>query len=197
MKKVKVTKEQAKGLNQITTPQSAVKEHVGNWQLGNDLNALSLDELIRALYIGYEVEPEFKVGDWVVTKVTNHIGKITGFSSITKYYDIEGIQTDVIRHATPSEIAEEKERRFFAGHGRELWELKYKDILRLKSGLLFGDKARKPEKFVEIGELNKSYAGEVLDVLIRGNGWWPIDKVKKYYKVAVFAKDRLDVKTNG
>src|SRR5699024_11169044 len=39
-------------------------------------NEMDLDTLIKALYIGYEVEPEFKVGDWVVHEFGNKTYKI-------------------------------------------------------------------------------------------------------------------------
>lgn len=143
-----------------------------------NLEGIDLDKLIRALYFGYEVEPEFKVGDWVVTKVTNHIGKITGFSNITNYYDIEGIQTDHIRHATPSEIAEEKERRFWKKHGRDVWELREGDILISKT-------VKYPEFVTYVNGLGVHFLGGNYET-------WAT--LKKGYEIVCFAEDRKDLK---
>ena len=188
MEKVKVTKEQAKGLNQITTPQSAVKEHVGNWQMGNRLNDLTLDELIRALYIGYEVEPEFKVGDWIIDKSVNKIGKITEIINGRDIYnDGRNISYSLlidIRHATPSEIAEEKERRFWARYDRGVWELR-------KGDMLYEEESGSSIVVEEISSREGMTA-----VVFPDDDYMYLYDVKENYKVAVFAKDRLDVKTN-
>ncbi|WP_405103105.1 hypothetical protein [Oceanobacillus sp. FSL H7-0719] len=187
MEKVKVTKEQAKGLNQITTPQSAVKEHVGNWQMGNRLNDLTLDELIRALYIGYEVEPEFKVGDWIIDKSVNKIGKITeNINGRDIYNDGREISYSLlvdVRHATPSEIAEEKERRFWARYDRDVWELRKGDVLHDE---MHGDT-------IVVSVVNSQ---NDMTAVFYADDYMYLSDIKKYFKVAVFSKDRLDVKTN-
>ena len=196
MEKVKVTKEQAKGLNQITTPQSAVKDYVGNWQLGNDLNALSLDELIRALYIGYEVEPEFEIGQWIVltspftnAKITARILDIDVGGDNRVRLDRDDHcwwDKEDIRHATPEEIGEEKERRFFARHGKKPWELKRNDLIySARYGLL----AIANE--TELGAYwAYSYAGSNIHAISKK------ELKEDGYKVVCFAESRLDVKTN-
>jgi len=68
------------------------------------LQSLSLDELARALYVGYEVE--FEDGDWLVNTHNGIIFKIEdGRKDNLK--DIVGAKH--LRHATESEIVEEKE----------------------------------------------------------------------------------------
>src|SRR5699024_2955381 len=97
---------------------------------------IDLDTLLKALYIGYEVEETFKVGDWVkvnwrdkkpsihkVRRVNNTFAIIDGKQANTKP------PTRIVEHATPEEIAEEKQRRWWAKHGRDVWELKDLDIL--------------------------------------------------------------------
>ena len=71
------------------------------------LEELSLDELARILYTGYEVEEEFKKGDWIV----NGFGTVFDLSAfqISKLGKMNVLMN--IRHATPQEIVQEKERR--------------------------------------------------------------------------------------
>ena len=121
--KVKVTKEQAEAIEKF---QKTVHE------LG-----ISLDELKVIFESGYEVKPEFKVGDWVICKKTKQIGQIEEYGiwddSVWVTNDEFNFFTDY-RHATPSEIAEEKERRWWKKHGRKKWDLKRGDILIDESG---------------------------------------------------------------
>ena len=84
------------------------------------LQSLTLDELAQALYVGYEVEEQFKVGDFVVYAhdgtVWEVVKKKTGGNT---HHDIIGckgkfkhsVHRDHIRHATESEIAGEEKRR--------------------------------------------------------------------------------------
>src|SRR5699024_8043508 len=87
-------------------------------------------------------EPEFNVGDWVHVSWSNtnpSVHKVikTGVRSTCGNkngieIDWDGSPTpplDIIRHATPEEISEEKERRFFARNGRDPCELKEGDVL--------------------------------------------------------------------
>src|SRR5699024_246812 len=113
--KVQVTPKQAKGLSCIRDRELAIEKYFNDLNMGYDLGDLSLNELIKALYIGYEIKDEFKVGDWVVHSNGNVIRQIEKVEhdhvNVTDGEDgyIWGIS--YIRPATPSEIAEEKERR--------------------------------------------------------------------------------------
>src|SRR5699024_1357843 len=122
--KVKITREQAKVIeSKMAFRHMSIKYHVmNNWDTDYEpcLNNLTLDELIRAFYIVYEVEPIFEVGDWVKDTSTNAVIKIN--DSQHRHNLIVPRHTP-IRHATPEEIAEEKQRRWWAKHGREVWEL--------------------------------------------------------------------------
>ena len=139
--KVVLTKEQAKAIERwADKEQLIIAKVVGLLEHGLDepLYALTTKELIQALFIGYEVEPEFKVGDWFVYigkdgEVAEYIKKgFTGQVEAVHY----GFITDgyhrfynsEIRHATPSEIAEEKERRWWKELGREVGEFRKGDI---------------------------------------------------------------------
>lgn len=126
--KVKLTKEQANAI-----------EYFRKTFIENPKTSMSNETLIAALNHGYEVEPEFKVGDWVIyddqivrikdvfTNNTVHTPYLKNFivEGIDKWFDLERVE----RHATPEEIAAEKERRWWSKHGREVWELKVGDVL--------------------------------------------------------------------
>lgn len=161
----------------------------------NIMNGLTYDDFIKAVKDGYEVEPEFKVGDWVVHKNGNPFNtylkplavKITSVKKDNVYYaeDCNVTYSERIRHATPSEIAKEKERRFFAEHGREPWELKKNDILN----------DRRENCTVTIAKVIDK---EVMTVLFTNGDWEFYNNIVEDsdWRVACFADKRLDVKTN-
>lgn len=145
--KVKVTAEQAKILENIcgaVGKESMIKKKVlkDPWRLRKNLflNDLSLDEFIRALYIGYEVEPQYKVGDWVACEYEDgvwiaQIEKIEG-EKVFARWEFDRLDWNYIydiRHATPEEIKAEKERRVWAGIGREVGELRIGDAYVYKN----------------------------------------------------------------
>src|SRR5690606_17331433 len=190
MEKVKVTREQAEAIEfaKKNHPNiDIVKAYVNyrDWRLCGELDSLKLlefDDLIKALYNGYEVEPEFKVGDWVVIDYKEHgtkVGKIKGYIKKDAFYIDNNHAAGSImntRHATPEEIVAEKERRWWAKHGRDVWELREGDIL-----------------------FDALYS--VFQEVLRINGteitWFDGDKasmdyVKERCKVVCFAENRLD-----
>jgi|SRR5690625_2485227 len=133
--KVKLTQEQADAIELASNKKGRTIEfHTKSvWQ--NDfaaLNELNTDELVRALYIGYEVELEFEVGDWVYVIATRQVHQITGrLNNKIIYLDMDGGMTREVnvRHATPDEIAAEKEWRWWARHGRKEYELRINDVV--------------------------------------------------------------------
>ena len=145
MERVKVTQEQAELMEEVRVCASVSElcyERClnGSWiGVFKPLNELNADEFARALYIGYEVIPEFKKGDWVVN-AAGTIGEIKETEGrIFQVFWGSGIpmrcNKDVFeRHATEEEIAEEKERRWWHRHGRGVWEFKTRDIVKDKSG---------------------------------------------------------------
>jgi len=85
------------------------------------LQSLSLDELARCLYVGYEVEveelePQFEVGDKVFyrtmdTGMHTIIDMQAGICNLRGSVKLTNVETSNIRHATESEIVEEEKRR--------------------------------------------------------------------------------------
>ncbi len=188
--KVKITQEQADAIEKESTCTEIVilvKCHIKGWEYGNNkcLNELSLDKFLRALYIGYEVEPEINDGDYLSHIYTYDIGEVnggvvhwnSGFENDVEYINKLMISGE-IRHATPEEIAKEKERRWWARHGREPWELKEDDILYYDKYIF---------AVVEVTELYvKLYSGGEYSLV----NW---STIKSKYAVACFSHDRKDV----
>ena len=158
----------------------------------NIMNGLTYDDFIKAVKDGYEVEPEYKVGDWVVSvefDVVKRIEKIEKPEGQLPIYRLEDkFNVYTIRLATPSEIAEEKERRFFARHGREPWELKNNDILN----------DRRENCTVTIAKVIDKFPAEEMTVLFTNGDWEFYNNIVEDsdWRVACFADKRLDVKTN-
>lgn len=181
MEKVKVTAKQAaeiehhkqKGEEQIDY---LIDIHSLNKRPDLAIAKMKPSQLIRALYFGYEVEPEFKLNDYVWHTENDTILKLDDEDRVefaNKYYTGK----DKLRHATPSEIAEEKERRFFARYGREPWELKVGDLLKTKH----------TDEVVMVRKVKDGRA-VIGDYTAYNN----VDLIKKHYKVACFAENRLD-----
>jgi hypothetical protein len=179
--KVKVTVKQKEAIDRLNEYQlEQIKDFKKNPEKYADwvspLNELPEKKIIDALYIGYEVEPEFLIGDTVINKETGIIEKVDGYmTTILERY------SDKYRHATPSEIAEEKERRFFARHGRKPWELREGDVLQDKED---GYTA------------TISFVSKSNEVHFEDEISYHLSSIKKYCKVVCFAESRLDVKTN-
>ena len=141
MGKVKITQEQADEIEYLLedggNKKAIVLIKVYDWfHKSIIINSIELDTLIRALYIGYEIEETFEVGDWIVVedcpckRIIGKVQKITEVeehSTFTRlHYDRDWwsvISESKIRHATPEEIAEEKQRRFWHENGREVGKM--------------------------------------------------------------------------
>ncbi|MBM7598185.1 hypothetical protein JOC34_000542 [Virgibacillus halotolerans] len=142
----------------------------------------SASKVARALYDGYKVEPRFEVGDWVVHDSYSKPEKV-----VRVYPDV--VETETLndrqkrfRHATESEITEEKERRFFAEHGRRPWELKEFDELRNKTN------DHRYTVTEEFDQLEVTLEDTYLDrtTLFKS-------KIKSDFYVVCFVESRLDV----
>lgn len=145
MEKVKVTREQAECIKSFENNKVVALKHwvTDSFEVSKCLKKLTLDELARCLYSeeGYEVEEEFKVGDWVNFEddtCSDCITKIIDIQPIynrVQYYGVSGWQNinSIQRHATPSEIAQEKERRWWGKHGRDVNEYRLNDIVKIKN----------------------------------------------------------------
>lgn len=203
MEKVKITAQQAKAF------ELAIEEY-GNDRVMNGvtgvwngefepLNDIRPSELARAIYdVGYEVEPEFKVGDWVVKRngekfYITHSGE--GFPTAVKITKITTslgvnvlqfcggsiIPVTEARHATPQEIATEKTRRWWAKHDRDVWELREFDELR---------DMRDDYRFTVSEKIDTDDVG-LLDSYIEYN-FYRWDEIKEHFAVVCFAEDRKD-----
>ncbi|WP_272032934.1 hypothetical protein [Oceanobacillus kimchii] len=128
MEKVKVTKEQAGAI-----------EYFRKTFVDNKATSMSNEKLAKALHHGYEIEPEFKKGDYVMVKWKNR--QKEEFYQVVSIDPWGSFQIETLdgspnssghentRHATPEEIKKEKERRWWAKHGREVKEVRNGDII--------------------------------------------------------------------
>ena len=122
MGKIIVTQEQAEAMNSCKKDDGdkgeAIRHHINTWCAPPNrcLNELSLDELTEALYVGYEVEEHFKVGDFIIDKNDSYkkvikITEIKTFHLFGNLSDRQGqekgfsILRPYARYATESEIA--------------------------------------------------------------------------------------------
>ncbi|WP_274853231.1 hypothetical protein [Bacillus methanolicus] len=150
MEKVKLTPEQAEAIEfalnterlaYYQNPDALLDSHIRSKQFLHELEPLKeIDNvtLAKALYIGYEVEPEFKVEDWVKFEtlegiyVYGKIEKINEFGSAEAQWSDGkggGVPLYELERMTPEEISTEKERRKWETIGRKVGEYKTNDIV--------------------------------------------------------------------
>src|SRR5690625_658489 len=141
--KVKLTQEQAREIERIKNYFNR-HEYITKFVETNGVSdsEFHIEELVRALYIGYEVEPEFKVGDYVV----NGGGRVVEILEVTcdsfvvgwiangKMFKESTFKHSILRHAIPEEVSKEKQRRWWAKHDRGVWELREGDALKANDG---------------------------------------------------------------
>lgn len=203
MSKVKLTKKQADLLEQaikqygedLTIIRHVVKYF--NLNCEKELFELTTAEVAKAIYIGYEIEPEFKVGDIVkdgndtlreVAEVKEN-GIYLYVNNEIKPLGWHGKKSDMykqLRHATDVEVESYKKRRFWHENGREVGEFKKNDILSVEganyaytiSKVLVG---KSNKKLYKIDEDSARYTKEML---------------LKGFVVTCFAHDRKDIKND-
>src|SRR5699024_8037362 len=181
MEKVKLTRDQ--------------RQTVKNFMNNGNILKLTVNELHKVIDGEYEVESEFKVGDWVVRIEEGSVNNRIGFINVEKGYTFEVTSKNdagtcvcgegryhnpkKLRHATPEEITKEKQRRWWKSHGRGVWELRKSDeLVNVKDRSRLG---RIVEKVDEQG------------ICFVGKGHSPMKAVKELYRVRCFAKDRKDI----
>jgi len=193
--KVRLTKEQAKAVEVFKDNNLTLKDYAYE-NLSEELDPiqiLGIDKMARALYVGYEIEPELDVGDWVISKVTGEIGKITRLKSngyvvtdikLVDYKDDVFLvgKPDWFLKKTPEEIAKEKQRRWWEEHSRGVWELKKGDILISKNTN-------------RIYEYKCKWNDAPIHEVVGENEVSNMDSeyLKKNLKVVCFARDRKDL----
>ena len=186
--KVVLTQEQAEELElqkkELPTVGIVQRRMLSN-RINDAFESIDLYTLIKALYIGYEVEQEVKDGDFVdiglfgiskVAEVTGVKGKLIAINGSDEYHEfkINGVLTD-------EEKQEEKQCRWWAKHGRKVWEIREDDILEYLGDLYIIDSFDSEEVCLKSGIERKTNYGE------------PFDYVKRHFKVVCFAEDRKDV----
>lgn len=203
MGKVKLTKEQAIAIESLTSKKYIdVKFHLTNkWTspIFKPLNELSGDDFIKALYVGYEVEPEYKSGDYVV----NHHGTI-GRIDIVEDDIYHGIwfnnakdplmwckKSYFQRHATKKEVEEAKKIEWWSKHNRDVWELKKGDLIKNKDNSIYEVFFINPDNTVileQSGNWIESKLGNYQEKVSAHK-----KDLRKNWKVVCFAEDRQDV----
>lgn len=148
------------------------------------IKKIDFEELIKALYKGYEAKQKFNKGDWVFDFKNNEIAKVRYYDVNEKRVWIEHCNLpfffiEETRHARLEEIAEEEKRRWWASHGREVWELKRNDVLIDEEGKTFII-----DKFFSSGNDQR--------VLFKNDSLEYMNNIKELYKVLCFAEDRKD-----
>lgn len=134
---------------------------------GQALEGLEVDDFVSALYNGYEVEEEYKVGDWA--KFHHHgdtwIAKIkaikqgtqTGKDMYLPDAEIHKLAVNRYYHyvetPSPEEIKAEQERRTWAKIGREVQEFRIGDM-----GVLNKYVVRRSENEDDLTRLQSDYA---------------------------------------
>lgn len=166
------------------------------------LNQLSLDELIKVLYVknSYEVEPEYKENDWVLLEdgqvaqlskfITHNDGSTNWALDIWSNYfgrrhEIARKEDEIKRLLTDDEASKAKDQWFFAENGRKPWELREGDMLISRF-----NKNSCDVKFVEATD-------ETGTLLVNGEKdefLETIEMVKDKYIVLAFVDDRKDLK---
>src|SRR5699024_10163694 len=137
---LKITREQERVLiNHMGSLEKLIRTH-RNDEENTVLDDLRTDQLIDA-YLGYyTIKETFEVGDWIVVEdcpCKRIIGKVQKRTEVEEHstftrlhYDRDWwsvISKSKIRHATPEVIEEEKQCRWWAKHGRDVWELRESD----------------------------------------------------------------------
>lgn len=107
-----------------------------------------VDLLLEVLVNGYEIAPEYKIGDWVANLDGSNIYpkgdvKVVEVGLVDEFYvrpanDVAwGFPFSLLRHATPEEIKTEVERQLWESIGRKVGEFRDGDTIELQGELGF------------------------------------------------------------
>jgi len=177
--KVKLTPQQAKVLEKERkswTDDTILQQHVERWYLqqrNHVLDSLHFTTLAKALYIGYEIEEPYKIGDWLYVYVHDFVAKVVEEDSeYTGFDNGRKLSAFQFRKATAEEIAAEKERRKWALLGRKVGEYKGGDIVAIKDELWVVTSVDQEAGFDEIwcqsfgGEISECYSAKDIQALV-------------------------------
>lgn len=132
MDKVRVTQEQADWLERFELSQTQIDYYIDihplNKRPDSPVTDWTTSKLARALYIGYEVESEYKVGEYIRDINLGITQQVT--KGMLRYLNKGSRPKDTVRYATPEEITEEKESRWWMDLGRGVNEYREGDLVR-------------------------------------------------------------------
>ena len=183
MEKVKLTQEQAEMIKkhrEADNLEMLLRKHRMSGCL-TYIDELTTQQVVDAYFDGYKVDPDFEVGDWVVydngVRCGYKTNQIKDVDEQKAYFD-EGrtMLLTRLRHATPEEIAEEKQRRWWARHGRDVYEFKSGDLIDHDHYVVEVMEVRSDMLRVEINTTVATITEEYYDLI----------------KVICFAEDRKD-----
>ena|SRR5699024_1405844 len=194
MEKVKLTREQARavehkkkndgrGIKAVLNDIFYEPKFTDIRSVNEVIREIGMENFIKALYIGYEVEPEIKVGDFVdinlfgisrIAEVTGVKGNMIAINGSDEYHLFK-----INRVLTDEEKQEEKQRRWWESNNRAVWELKEGDILK-------DIYQRENHEVVGIGFMGS--------VMFEGDtSYRAVDEIENKCTVVCFAEDRKDV----
>src|SRR5690625_97718 len=134
MEKAVLTKEQAERIEELREKHKSNFMIIRNASFTDTRNKVAFDDpdqLVKALYFGYEKKKQYKKVDWVKLKDRNEAIKLSYDWMVDQ---ANGIHYERIRPATEEEASAE----WFKRHGREHCEIKKGDILkRVSTGFIF------------------------------------------------------------
>ena len=205
MEKVKLTQEQADTIEDLKKKYSS-EQIVGTNVRGRvhnrpvKLAELNLDTLIRALYIGYEIEETFEIGDWVYVRgifdASPEVAKVTNVYAnrivLDNGFDLGkgSVTPETVRRATESETAAEKQRRWWANRYREVYEYRENDVVHCQRFNYEGI------YIVESNEYGKDAFGNRLVRVFNRHVYDGkiLSFDAKVLRIICFAEDRKDIK---
>lgn len=197
MEKVILTQEQAEHIELVKSERN-IETVIGNvffnkrkYRRENSINdvieSIGLEKMLKAIYIGYEVEPEFKVGDWIIDEFS---GSMTIIENAGYANDLNNCRNN-IRKATKEEIAKEKQRRWWAKHDRDVWELKKGDIIEK----LYTPLNLKVREITGVDDQFIYARGFEVERIFKINT--NTTQIDANYKVICFFEDRKDIPQGG
>src|SRR5690625_5232432 len=134
MEKVKLTKEQAERIEELREKHKSNFMIIRNASFTDPRGKVTFndpDQLVKALYFGYEVEEQYKKGDWVKAKDDGRLIKLIHDFMVE---EANGCKNHLIEPATDMEVSVEWWKR----NGRKHLEIKKGDILkRVSTGFIF------------------------------------------------------------
>ena len=181
MAKVKLTQKQADEIERIKRIGFPGHWKEDGWFIERDekINDLSFHQLTNAVFNGYEVGPDIKVGDFVDIGLfgINKIAEVTGIKgdAIAINGSDEYNEFKINRILTDGEKQKEKTRRWWAKHGRDVWRIGKDDILVCPQEQAYTVE-RISDGVVAFKEGSDKHMWEI----------------KSGYKVVCFAEDRKD-----